>query len=143
MIFWAVVGLAWLGFGVGLSNGSGLQAGGMLAGGGLLALLGLWLRATQPVAYTLEHDALVIQRRRGATRLPGSVDRHVEDAVLGLRLGSGGLYGYRGRFRVNGRGWARAFVTDARRAALVDVGGRPTVLSPADPAALVREVAHA
>ena len=143
MIFWAIVGLAWLGCGVGLSNGSALQAIGMLAGGALLAGLGLWLRATQPVAYRIERDGLVIERRRGSTRVEGRVARHVEDAVLGLRLGSGGLYGYRGRFRVNGKGWARAFVTDARRAALIDVGGRPTVVSPVDPAALVQEVAHA
>ncbi|MGI9117811.1 MAG: PH domain-containing protein [Gaiellales bacterium] len=143
VIFWAIVGLAWLGCGVGVSNGSNAQALGMLAGALVLGAIGLWLRASQPVAYRLEGDALVIQRRRGATRVPGRVQRHVESATLGLRLGTGGLYGYRGRFRLNGRGWARAFVTDTRRAALIDVGGRPTVLSPVDPAALVQEVAHA
>ena len=115
----------------------------MLAGGLVLACVGLWLRATQPVAYRIEGDSLVVERRRGATRVDGRVARHVDDAVLGLRLGSGGVYGYRGRFRVNGRGWARAFVTDVRRTALIDVGGRPTVVSPVDPAALVQEVAHA
>jgi hypothetical protein len=142
-IFWGVVGLAWLGCGVGLSNGSALQALGMLAGGLVLIAVGLWLRATQPIAYRVEPDALVVERRRGATRVPGAVARHAAPVRLGVRLGSGGLYGYRGRFRVDGGGWARAFVTDVRRAALIDVGGRPTVVSPVDPDALIREVADA
>ena len=135
--------MAWIGCGVGLSNGSAGQALGMLGGGLALVAVGLWLRATQPVAYRLERDALVIERRRGVTRVPGPIARHVAPATLGLRLGTGGLYGYRGRFRLNGRGWARAYVTDARRASLIDVGGRPTVVSPVDPEALIREVAHA
>ena len=41
-IFWGVVGLAWLGCGVGLSNGSALQALGMLAGG--LVLIAVEIR---------------------------------------------------------------------------------------------------
>lgn len=143
MIFWAIVGLAWLGCGAGLSGGSALQALGMLAGALVLVALGVWLRLTQPIAYRLEPDALVIERRRGVTRVPGPIARHVAPVTLGLRLGTGGLYGYRGRFRLSGGGWARAYVTDARRASLIDVGGRPLVVSPVDPAALIQEVAHA
>jgi Bacterial PH domain len=142
-LFWGVVGVAWLGCGVGLSSGSLFTALGMLAGGLALVALGLWLRATQPMAYRLERDGLVIERRRGTARVPGAITRHSAPVRLGLRLGSGGLYGYRGRFRMAGGGWARAFVTDVRRASLIDVGGRPTVVSPVDPEALIREVAHA
>lgn len=142
-LFWGVVGVAWLGCGVGLSSGSALTALGMLAGGLVLVGVGLWLRSTQPVAYRLERDALVIERRRGATRVPGAIARHTAPVRLGLRLGSGGLYGYRGRFRMAGGGWARSFATDLRRASLIDVGGRPTVVTPVDPEALIREVADA
>lgn len=135
--------LAWTGSGVGASGGNGLQALIMLLVALLLAGLALWLRFTQPLRYRLEADGLVIVRRHGETRVPGRVARHTERATLGLRLGTGGIYGYRGRFRVSGLGWARSFVTDVRRVALIDVGGQRIVLSPIDPAALVQEVAHA
>jgi hypothetical protein len=114
---------------------------------GLLALafaaIAYALRRTQPVAYRIEPDAVVIERRTGATRIPGPVEPHLERVTLGLRMGSGGLYGYRGRFRISSGGWARAIVTDVRRAVLIRVGGRPLVLSPVDPDALVREVRDA
>jgi hypothetical protein len=103
--------------------------------------LALWLRYTQPLRYRLEQDALVIERRVGSTRIPGGSARYVGTATLGLRLGSGGVYGYRGRFRIGAGGWARAFVTDVRRTSLITVGGRSVVVSPVDPAALVQEVA--
>lgn len=108
-----------------------------------LAVLALALRFTQPIAYRIEDDGLVIERRRGQTRIPGAVTPHVEKATLGLRLGTGGLYGYRGRFRVNGAGWARASVTDVRRSVLIRVDGRPVVLSPVDPAGFVEVVRDA
>lgn len=128
---------------MGVSNGDKVQALAMLAGALALGAIGLWLRATQPVAYRLDGDGLVIERRRGTTRIAGRIERHAGKATLGLRLGSGGLYGYRGRFRIAAGGWARAFVTDVKRTSLITVGGRSVVVSPVDPAALVQEVAHA
>jgi hypothetical protein len=135
--------LAWTGSGVGASSGNALQALVMLVVALGLGGLALWLRYTQPTGYRLEADGIVIERRVGSKRISGRVERHVGKATLGLRLGSGGLYGYRGRFRIAGTGWARAFVTDVKRTSLITVGGRSIVLSPLDPAALVQEVAHA
>lgn len=115
----------------------------MLAGAFALAALGYAMRVTQPVAYRLEPDALVIERRRGETRIAGLVTPFDGKATLGMRLGSGGLYGYRGRFRLSSGGWARAFVTDVRRSTLIRVGDGAVVLSPVDPEALVKEVRDA
>ena len=135
--------LAWTGSGVGASSGNALQALVMLVVALGLGGLALWLRYTQPTGYRLEADGIVIERRVGSKRISGRVERHVGKATLGLRLGSGGLYGYRGRFRIAGAGWAHAFVTDVKRTSLITVGGNSIVLSPIDPAALVHEVAHA
>jgi len=140
VVFWGVVALAWIGSGVGASRGNGLQAVVMLAAALLLGGLALWLRYTQPMRYRVERDGLVIERRVGTTRIAGSIERHVGKATLGMRLGSGGVYGYRGRFRIAAGGWARAFVTDVKRSSLITVGGRSVVVSPVDPAALVQEV---
>ena len=142
-MFWGVVVLAWVGSGVGASRGDGLQAVVMLLVALLFGGLALWLRYTQPLRYRVEHDGLVIERRIGTTRVPGTIERYTGKATLGLRLGSDGVYGYRGRFRLSAGGWAHAFVTDVKRTSLITVGGRSVVLSPVDPAALVQEVAHA
>ncbi len=142
-IFWAVIVLAWVGFGVGLSAGNGLQALIMILVAVVFLGLALQLRRTQPVAYRIEPSGLVIERRAGETLVRGSVEAHAEKVSLGLRLGSGGLYGYRGRFKMSTGGWARAIVTDMRRVVLIRVGGRPLVLSPVDPAAFVAEVRDA
>ncbi len=142
--FWAVVVLAWVGFGLTLSGGSAVGALAMIAVAVLLAGLAYQLRRTQPVAYRIEADALVIERRNGSEdRFAGTVEPHVEKVTLGMRLGSGGLYGYRGRFRVSTGGWARALVTDVRRTVLIRVGGARVVLSPLDPAGFVAEVRDA
>jgi len=135
--------LAWIGTGVGVSNGNALHAVAMLSAGLMLGAIGLWLRVTQPVAYRLDRDALVIERRRGSLRITGRIEPHTDKARLGLRLGSGGLYGYRGHFRVAGGGWTRSFVTDVRRTVLIKVGRRRVVLSPIDPAGLVEVVRNA
>ncbi|MGA0122687.1 MAG: hypothetical protein ACO3KD_06750 [Gaiellales bacterium] len=128
---------------MGLSAGDGVQAGAMITAALLLAGLALALRAGQPVAYRLEDGALVVERRRGATRLIGPVRPHEEGAALGLRIGTGGVYGHRGRIRLSSGGWARAQATNVRRSALVRVGPHPVVVSPADPARFVREVRDA
>ena len=140
VVFWGVVALAWIGSGVGASSGNGLQAVVMLVVAVVLGGLALWLRYTQPMRYRVEHDGLVIERRVGTKRMPGRIERYAGKATLGLRLGSGGVYGYRGRFRISSGGWARAFVTDVKRTSLITVGGRSVVVSPVDPAALVQVV---
>ena len=138
-----MVVLAWFGFGVGLSGGDAVQAGAMITAALLVALLALWLRGGQPVAYRIEPDALVVERRRGQTRLEGAVRPHDEGATLGLRLGTGGIYGQRGRARMSTGGWARTIATDLRRSALIRVGSAPVVVSPADPAGFVLAVRDA
>jgi len=115
----------------------------MFAAALLLAGIAILLRVTQPTAYRLERGGLVITRRRGERRLAGRVEPHLERATLGLRLGSGGLYGYRGRFKVSTGGWAQAAVTDARRSVLIIVGGRRVVVSPLDPQGFVAAVRDA
>lgn len=142
-LYWAVVALAWVGSGVGVSTGDALQSLVMIGASLLLAGIAIWLRLGQPVAYRLEQDGLVIERRRGSTRIAGRVAPHHDKATLGLRLGSGGVYGYRGYFKLQGAGWARALATDVRRVVLINVGDRRVVLSPVDPAALVSEVRNA
>ncbi len=142
-IFWAIVALAWLGSGVGVSSGNSLHAAVMFAAALLLAGIAIWMRLTQPIAYRFERGALIVERRRGSARLRGTIEQHVGKATLGLRLGTGGLYGYRGHFHVSTGGWARAFVTDVRRTVLINVGGRRVVLSPIDPAGMVEAVRDA
>ncbi|MCX6411083.1 MAG: hypothetical protein NTZ81_01790, partial [Actinobacteria bacterium] len=66
--------MAWIGTGVGVSNGNALHAVAMLSAGLLLGAIGLWLRVTQPVAYRLDRDALVIERRRGSLRITGRIE---------------------------------------------------------------------
>jgi hypothetical protein len=59
---------------------------------------------------------------------------------LGLRVaGSGGLYGYLGRFRAEGRS-VRAFVTDRDRVVLLGVGETHVAVSPDDPERFVTEL---
>jgi hypothetical protein len=133
----------WVGAGVGATSGESVALGAMLAAALALAAIGYALRLTQPVAYRIEDDGLVVERRRGETRIAGVVEPFDGTATLGTRLGSGGLYGYRGRFRLSTGSWSRAFVTDVRRSTLIRVGGGAIVVSPADPTAFVREVRDA
>ena len=82
--------------------------------------------------------------RGGERRIDGAV-ANPRDGGLGLRvLGSGGLYGYLGRFRLaDHRGSARAYVSDLRRVTVVDVGAAAVAVSPADRAAFTEEALHA
>jgi len=138
-----VVVLAWFGFGVGLSGGDAVQAGAMITAALLVALLALWLRGGQPVAYRIERSKETWPAFADWCREVVWYRPHDEGATLGLRLGTGGIYGQRGRARMSTGGWARTIATDLRRSALVRVGAVPVVVSPADPAAFVREVRDA
>ena len=72
----------------------------------------------------------MVEGRARVTRIAGVVGS-AAPAQVGLRLvGSGGLYGYLGWFRVDGER-ARAFVTDRRRAVVITVGGSQVAISPA------------
>jgi hypothetical protein len=112
------------------------QSGAAIACGAaslLVAALVWHYRRAQPLAYRLEDGALVIAGRGTERRFAGAVTRG-EHVGLGVRLmGSGGLYGYTGWFRVGGAR-ARAFVTDRRRTVVVAVGSERVAISPADTA---------
>lgn len=124
-------------------DGWPLAAGAAIALGiGLVAVVG---RAVQPVAYAVGPDGLVVRRRHARPRRYGGPVRvvserrpfHVKDFRL---LGSGGLYGYTGRFSLHGLGRARVHVTSPGRALVVDAGGTLVQVSPDDPVAFARAV---
>jgi hypothetical protein len=110
----------------------------------LLAWLCFYYRRRQPLGYRIAPDALVVVERGGERRIDGAV-ANPRDVGLGLRIyGSGGLYGYLGRFRLaEHQGTARAFVSDRRRVTVVDVGTAAVAVSPADRAAFEQEARDA
>jgi hypothetical protein len=107
----------------------------LVVGAGLLGVCEV-ARRSRPVAYELDGEGVVVHRGgRAARRFAGAV-RDVRPARLALRVaGSGGLYGYLGRFRATGATGqtVRAFVTDRDRVVLLVVGETRVALSPADP----------
>lgn len=111
-----------------------LLAGVAIAAG--VGLVALGARAAQPVAYALGADGLVVRRRVGSRTYAGPLrvvaahrPFHVRDFRL---LGSGGLYGYTGRFSLHGLGRARVHVTHPAHGVVVDAGGRLVQVSPRD-----------
>jgi len=111
----------------------------LLVGGGLLVVCEVE-RRSRPVAYEIDEDAVVVRRRGLAERRFSGVVRDVRRGRLGLRVaGSGGLYGYLGRFRADGR-QVRAFVTDRDRVVLLVAGATRVAVSPDDPDAFVTEL---
>jgi hypothetical protein len=134
-VFWVLVVGVWVGSGSLLNGG---QTGLALVMGAVaiaFAALAIWCRLLQPMAYEVQPDRLSIVRRRGAVHLPGR-PRDAEVRPFGpsdLRiLGTGGLYGYTGRFRLAGIGWVWSYVTDGRAGVLLRVGDRPVLVAPAD-----------
>ena len=95
--------------------------------------LAWWFRAREPVAYLLEDDGLVVERRHaGPRRFVGTL-ADTRRGKLGLRVaGDGGAYGYLGKFRADGK-TVSAFVTSQRDVVLLRVGDDRIALSPADP----------
>lgn len=92
-----------------------------------------WLRAREPVAYLLEDDGLVVERRYAAPRRFVGALAELRRGKLGLRVaGDGGAYGYLGKFRSDGR-TVSAFVTSQRDVVLLAVGADRIAISPADP----------
>jgi hypothetical protein len=111
----------------------------LFVGVGLLVVCEV-TRRSLPVAYEVDVDGVVVHRRgRSDRRLSGAVG-DVRRGRLGFRVaGSGGLYGYLGRFRAEGRS-VRAFVTDRGRVVLLVVGETGVAVSPADPERFVAEL---
>ena len=116
----------------------------MVGAAALLSGLCLYYRRRQPLGYRIEPDGLVVVERGGERRIDGAV-ANPRDGGLGLRVfGSGGLYGYLGRFRLaDHQGPARAYVSDLRRVTVVDVGAAAVAVSPADREAFAEEALHA
>jgi hypothetical protein len=108
----------------------------LLVGAGLLGVCEV-NRRSLPVAYEVDEDGVVVHRHGGADRRFVGAARDVRRARLALRVaGSGGLYGYLGRFRAEGQS-VRAYVTDRDRVVLLVVGETRVAVSPADPETFV------
>ncbi len=143
-LMWVAAAVLWALAGGALLTGSSGVGVVMVFAAALIAGLCAYYRRRQPLAYRIESDALVVVERSGERRIDGPVG-NARDGGLGLRvLGSGGLYGYLGRFRLADRkGPARAFVSDLRRVAVVDVGTVAVAISPQDKAAFLQEARDA
>jgi hypothetical protein len=143
-LVWAAAAVLWALAGGALLTGESGVGLVMVGAAALIAGLCVYYRRRQPLAYRIEPDALVVVERGDERRIPGPVS-NARDGGLGLRvLGSGGMYGYIGRFRLKDRkGPARAYVTDLRRVAVVDVGHGAVAISPQDKAAFLQEARDA
>jgi PH (Pleckstrin Homology) domain-containing protein len=98
-------------------------------------------RRRQPMAYRVGQLGIVVEDRRGEAEFAGPVAL-VPGAQLGMRMwGSGGLYGYFGRFRLRaGGGGVRAFLTRRTPITVLRVGETVVAVSPVDPIAFEQEV---
>jgi hypothetical protein len=143
-LMWVAAAVLWALAGGALLTGASGVGLVMVAAAALIAGLCVYYRRRQPLAYRIEPDALVVVERGGERRIDGPVG-NARDGGLGLRVfGSGGLYGYLGRFRLAGRkGTARAYVSDLRRVAVVDVGPKTVAISPEDKTAFLQEARDA
>ncbi len=141
---WLTTAVVWVMAGGALASGADGVGIALTAAAALLATLVYVYRRRQPLAYRIEPDGLVIVERSGERRFRGPIDE-IRAGGLGLRVwGSGGLYGYLGRLRLNGRtGPARAHLSDLRRVAIVRVGDVAVAVSPADLDGFLRETADA
>ena len=131
-----------------------LAAGGVVAGGGKpwtgvgLAALGAGdivlcavYRRLQPLAYDLDGSGLAIERRGRPARRYAGAGAAMPSARLGMRVaGSGGLYGYLGRFRLVGGGRVAAYVTSRAATVIVRVGDAVVAVSPLDRDRFLRDV---
>ncbi len=142
--FWVLVAGVWLGTGSLFSDGA--EGPGLLMGAVAVAFAAVAIacRMHQPTGYEVEPDGLVVVRRRGRRRFDGAPSaarpRPFERGDLRL-LGTGGLYGYVGRFRLQDVGWTSAQLTSGHDGVLVTVGERDVLVSPGDQAAFIAAAA--
>jgi hypothetical protein len=109
-----------------------------------LVVLGAVCLAFRPTAFVLDEQGLEVRQalRRRRISAPLTAERISLSALVGARLvGSGGLFGYLGTFRVDEGGRVSAALTARRSAVLVRGQGASVLLSPADPDGLVRALA--
>jgi hypothetical protein len=110
----------------------------------VLAVLGVACLAFRPTAFVLDERGLEVRRAVRGRRIPGplSAERVAQSALIGSRLvGSGGLFGYLGLFRIADGGRVLAALTARRSAVLVRGGGSGVLVSPSDPDSLIRALA--
>ncbi len=133
IIFLAATAGTWIGSGIAFAY-QGTAAGLIMAAAAILLIgIGLFCRRIQPLAYRLEPDALVIERRAGDRRYDGAVgeEEPIADAGRSMRAaGTGGLYGHTGKYRLRDGRSVSAHVTDLVRAEVVAVGDRLVLISP-------------
>jgi Bacterial PH domain len=116
-----------------------------LAAFAALVVLGAACLAFRPTAFVLDEHGLEVRRAVRRRRIPAplSAERVSLSALVGVRLvGSGGLFGYLGLFRIAGGGRVVAALTARRSAVLVRGGGSGMLVSPADPDGLIRALAR-
>jgi hypothetical protein len=109
-----------------------------------LLLLGAICLAFRPTAFVLDEDGLEVRRalRRRHIPAPLTAERVSLASLVGARLlGSGGLFGYLGTFKVHDGGRVGSALTARGSAVLVRGRGASVLLSPADPDELLRAVA--
>lgn len=129
---WLVTGATWAGAGIGLAYGRERAGVVMLVGAVVLAAVVVVCRQLQPLGYRFEDDAVVVERRAGDARFAGPVGaiEALADAGSSFRaLGTGGIYGHIGHFRLRDGRRVRAHLTNLSRATLVPVAGTPILIS--------------
>jgi hypothetical protein len=102
------------------------------------------LRGEAPTGYTIDDNAVHIERRCGAVTIPLSAIREVRELppqVYFMRIGgSGGWYGYYGEFKSRDLGQVTMYATRSDDRVLLATDGRTYVITPASPAAFVADV---
>lgn len=115
-------------------------------GGAAAWMLGLGLFAFGPSGYTFEGRDLVVHRRGWSPyRLPlsGLTGASVSPAAMGRSIrtfGNGGVFGFTGWFYNSRLGRYRAWVTDPKRAVVLEFEDRAVVISPGRPNLFVDEL---
>ncbi len=140
---WLVGIFLWAASGGAFTNNE--DTGGMILALSALGIAGLIFgcRRRQPLSYQVDDLGVVIEDRRGEEHIAGPVTL-LQGARLGARvMGSGGLYGYFGRFRLKGGGGVRAFVTNRSAITILRVGEVVVAVSAADRAGFESELRHA